>query len=45
MRHFQCEQLDLHSAQRVPVELDGEAAGELPAKVGLQKQRLRIIAG
>jgi diacylglycerol kinase (ATP) len=45
MRHFQCEQLELHSAQRVPMELDGEAAGELPARVSIQRQRLRIIAG
>jgi len=44
MRYFQCEQLELHSVQRVPLELDGEAAGELPAIVRVEKQRLRVIA-
>lgn len=41
--YFQTDSLALTSAMRVPVELDGDAVGHLPAKIGIQPQALRII--
>ena len=41
---FQTDSLALSSHGRVPVELDGDLAGDLPAKIGLQPQALRLIA-
>lgn len=40
---FQTDSLTLNSAERVPVELDGDAVGHLPAKIGIQPQALRLV--
>jgi len=41
--NFRADSLTLTSSGRVPLELDGEAVGELPATVGVQRQALRVI--
>jgi YegS/Rv2252/BmrU family lipid kinase len=40
---FRADTLTLTSSGRVPLELDGEAVGELPATVRIQRQALRVI--
>ena len=41
--NFRADSLTLTSSGRVPLELDGEAVGELPATLGIQRQALRVI--
>jgi diacylglycerol kinase (ATP) len=41
--NFRTEALTLTASSRVPLELDGEAVGELPATVRIQRQTLRVI--
>jgi len=36
--------VELEAAERVPVEIDGELAGELPLKVSVSRNRLRVLA-
>ncbi len=40
---FQTDSITLTTETRVPVELDGDAVGHLPAKIGIQPQSLRVI--
>ena len=42
-RHFQAESFTLTAPVRTPLELDGEHAGELPARFSVQRQILRVI--
>jgi YegS/Rv2252/BmrU family lipid kinase len=42
-RHFQAEAFTLTAPARVPLELDGECVGELPAKFSLLPRALRLI--
>ncbi len=41
--YLQAKQVELTSKGRVPVETDGDAAGELPAKVTVQPKALRVL--
>jgi YegS/Rv2252/BmrU family lipid kinase len=41
--HFQATALTLTSPSRVPLETDGELAGELPATFSVQRSALRVI--
>ena len=41
--NLRVDSLTLTSSGRVPLELDGEAVGELPATVSIQHQALRVI--
>jgi diacylglycerol kinase (ATP) len=41
--NFQTETLRLSSDARVPIQIDGEAGGELPAIIGLHPRKLRIV--
>ncbi len=43
VHYFQTDSLTLNSAERVPIELDGDALGHLPAKIGVQPQALRLV--
>lgn len=43
VKYFQTRQFELRSAQRVPVELDGDAVGELPVTFRVSGQRLRVV--
>ena len=40
---LQARELVLTSSSRVPIELDGEAAGELPARISIIPKGLRVI--
>ena len=42
-RHFQAESFALTAPTRALLELDGEMAGELPARFSVQQQALRVI--
>jgi YegS/Rv2252/BmrU family lipid kinase len=42
-RHLQAESLTLTSPVRVPLQLDGEAAGELPAAFSVHRKSLRVL--
>lgn len=42
--YLQGSELTLRSGQRVPLQLDGEFAGELPARFSVLPRRLRVIA-
>ena len=42
-RHFQAESIALTAPSRTPLELDGEQAGELPARFSVQRKLLRVI--
>jgi len=42
-RHFQAESFSLTAPTRTALELDGEWAGELPARFSVQRQLLRAI--
>jgi YegS/Rv2252/BmrU family lipid kinase len=42
-RHFQAESFTLTAPARTPLELDGEQAGELPARFSVRRQALRVI--
>jgi diacylglycerol kinase family enzyme len=42
-RNFRADTLTLTASGRVPLELDGEAVGELPATVQIRRQALRVI--
>jgi len=42
-RNFQAESVTLSSPSRTPLEADGELIGHLPAKVSLQRSRLRVM--
>jgi YegS/Rv2252/BmrU family lipid kinase len=41
--NFQAETLRLSSDVRVPIQIDGEAVGELPATIQLHPRKLRIV--
>jgi diacylglycerol kinase (ATP) len=41
--NFQAETIRLRSAARVPIQIDGEAVGELPATIQLHPRKLRIV--
>jgi YegS/Rv2252/BmrU family lipid kinase len=43
IRSFRTESLELSSARRTPVQIDGETVGELPATFSVQRARLRVI--
>ncbi len=43
VHYFQTDSLTLTSGERVPLELDGDAVGHLPAKVSIQPQALRLV--
>jgi YegS/Rv2252/BmrU family lipid kinase len=43
MPHFRSAAVTLRSSSRVPFQLDGEYAGELPATFSLVRQALRVI--
>lgn len=45
MRYLRAKEIELISASRVPVELDGEFVGELPAKVSVMATRVRVMSG
>jgi diacylglycerol kinase family enzyme len=40
---LQAEQLTLASAAPVPVEVDGELIGHLPASFSIERSRLRVV--
>jgi diacylglycerol kinase family enzyme len=42
-RHFQLSTVMLRSASRVGLQLDGEYAGELPAKLSVLPRALRVV--
>ena len=42
--YFQTKKLRVHSAQDVPVEVDGELAGHLPVTFRISSRKLRVIA-
>ena len=44
VRHFKATTLTLESAMPVPMEVDGELAGHLPARVSIRPKALRVIA-
>jgi YegS/Rv2252/BmrU family lipid kinase len=41
--NFQAERIHLDSEVRVPIQVDGDAAGYLPASIRLERRKLRII--
>jgi len=45
IHYLQSEQMELipHGGKRVPVQLDGDAMGQLPAKVSVQPLGLQIV--
>ncbi len=43
--YLQAAEVELQSAERVPLELDGEFVGELPATVRLSGKRIRVVVG
>jgi len=45
IHYLQSEQMELipHDGIRVPVQLDGDAMGQLPAKVSVQPLGLQIV--
>jgi len=42
-RHFQAESATLTVSSPTPLELDGEAAGHLPASFSIERQALRVV--
>jgi len=42
-RHFQAQSINLTAPGRTPLELDGEQAGELPARFSVHRQLLRVV--
>jgi YegS/Rv2252/BmrU family lipid kinase len=42
-QNFQAESVTLSSPSRTPLEADGELLGHLPARISLQRSRLRVI--
>ena len=44
VRHFQARELELTSSGFAPLQLDGEAAGRLPAKLTMIPGALRVMA-
>ena len=43
VHYLQAKELELSSESRVPVETEGDAVGELPAKVTVQPKALRVL--
>ena len=43
VEYLQAKELKLSSKGRVPVETDGDAAGELPVNVTVQPHALRVL--
>jgi diacylglycerol kinase (ATP) len=43
MRYFQSERIELSSNERVPVEIEGELIGELPASITVRPRGVRIV--
>ena len=44
VEYFQTQRLRVTSEQDVPVELDGELAGNCPVEVRIQKKALQVLA-
>jgi diacylglycerol kinase (ATP) len=44
VEYFQTQRLRVTSEQDVPVELDGELAGNCPVEFRIQKKGLRVLA-
>jgi diacylglycerol kinase (ATP) len=43
VHYFQAEEFELIAKTRVPVEMDGDAVGELPARVTVERNALRVL--
>jgi diacylglycerol kinase (ATP) len=43
--YFQAKEFEMTAEERVPAQMDGDAVGELPARVTVEQKALRVLVG